>query len=195
MTLTTITIGAADYVSNSSVAEADNFLAVDPVRATAWAALDVDGKGAKLVAATRRLNPLLWMGEKTNGEGTQPDAWPRTNVTYLDGTAVSTTEVPIEVDQATMLLAGSIAINATVSQTATSGSNTKRLKAGSAEVEYFKATSGKALQDETAWALVKQFMGRVTSNSVGATAPGSSGVETSSFLDDQQGFGLTKGFS
>jgi hypothetical protein len=195
MTLTTITIGAVDYVSNASVAEADDFLAVDPVRATAWTALDADGKGAKLVAATRRLNPLNWDGTKTNGEGTQPDAWPRTGVTYLDGTVVSTSEVPIEVGQATMLLAGTIAIDATAAQTATSGSNKKRLKAGSAEIEYFKPTSGKALQDETAWALVKQFMGRVTSSSVGASAPGSGTAEESSFLEDQQGYGLNKGFS
>jgi len=195
MTLSTITIAAVNYVSNASMVEANEFLAVDPVRAATWATLTDDEKGAKLVAATRRLNPLNWMGTKTNGEGTQPDAWPRTGVTYEDGTTVSTTEVPIEVGQATMFLAGSIAINATTAQTATGGSNKKRLKAGSAEIEYFAPVKGKALQDETAWGLVQQFMDRVTSASVGAYAPGSGTAGESSFLEDQQGYGLNKGFS
>ena len=67
MTISTITIETVDYVSYASVAEADAYLNVDPVRESTWEALDTDGKGKKLVAATRRLDLLSWQGEKTGG--------------------------------------------------------------------------------------------------------------------------------
>lgn len=196
MTLSTITLNAIDYVSNASVAEADAYLAIDPVRGGPWALLSVDEKGAFLVSGTRRLNPLSWEGTKTNGEGTQVDAFPRTGVTYDDGTEVSTTEVPVEVENATILTAGSTAIDPTVSGAGTSGSNNKKLKAGSAEIEYFRAEKGKPLQDEMAWDLIKQFMDIGLSANTGMYAPGTSDeCGVSSFDNDQMGFDLNGGFS
>lgn len=195
MTISTITISTVNYTAYASVAEADPYLAVDPVRAAAWAALTTDQKGGYLVAATRRLDLLNWMGTKTGDEGTQVNAWPRTSVSYEDGTAVSTTEVPPEVENATILLAGSIARTNSVADAGTSGSNKKRLKAGSAEIEYFKPTSGVALQDETVWGLVKQFLdGLRVSTATGGYASGTGG--TSSFEDnDYLGYGLGDSYS
>lgn len=194
MTLSTITISTIDYTAYASVAEADAYLAVDPVRMTKWAALTTDQKGAYLVAATRRLDLLGWTGSKTGG-ASQENQWPRTGVTYADGTAVPTDEVPVEIQNACCLLAGSIAINATTAESGTSGNNKKRVKAGSAEIEYFKPTAGSQLQDETAFRLVKDFFAGAVSTSA-ASGGFASGVDSvSSFESDQDGFGLSEGYA
>jgi hypothetical protein len=194
MSLTTITINPVDYVSYASVAEADAYLAVDPVRSATWAALSATVKGQYLVAATRRLDLLNWGGSKAGDDATQPNAWPRSGLQYPDGTAVAEDEVPQAVEDATCLLAGTIARTPTSADAGTSGSNKKRLKAGSAEIEFFRPTQGKALQDETAFALVRAFLSAATgAGSVGQAASGTGA--SSSFTDPQLGYGVNGGYS
>jgi len=194
MSISTITINAIDYIAYASVAEADAYLAVDPVRGAAWDVLTDDQKGARLVSATRRLDLLAWAGEKTGG-ASQENAWPRTGVTYPDGTAVPDDEVPLEVENATILLAGTINLTASAANAGTSGNNKKRVKAGSAEVEYFRPTTGTQLQDDTAFALVRIFLGSqsaMTTASLGARATGT--CEESSFSCPDMGYKLTDGY-
>ena len=57
MSLTTITVGSVAYASYATVAEADAHLAVDLARRMAWADLDPEGKGLRLIAA-----PGGWTG-------------------------------------------------------------------------------------------------------------------------------------
>ncbi len=191
MTITTITINTVGYTSYASVAEADAYLAVDPVRKATWEALSTDDKGLNLIAATRRLDLLSWQGEKTGG-AVQENKWPRIGVSYPDGTAVSTSEVPQEVENATALLAGSIAITAKLADAGTSGSNTKRVKAGSAEVEFFRQQEGKPLQDETAFALILIFLEAAsTSDALGPLATGTDGESSFEDIDE---FGRNRGF-
>lgn len=191
MSISTITISTVDYVGYASVAEADAYLAVDPARAAAWAALTTDQKGGNLVAATRRLDLLSWQGEKTGG-ASQENEWPRTGLTYPDGTPVSTTEVPKAVENACVLLAGSVALDADVADAGTSGSNVKRAKAGSAEVEFFRRSDGRPLQDETAFALVVPFL--EASALGGALGPLASGTDGESTFSDVDSWGRTGGF-
>ena len=66
MTITTINISGTDYTSYASVAEADSWLAVDPNRSAAWAALVTTDKEINLVAATNRLDLVSWSGTKEN---------------------------------------------------------------------------------------------------------------------------------
>jgi len=193
MTITTITIETVDYTAYASVVQADALLNTDPVRETTWEALSTDEKGKRLVAATRRLNMLNWQGSKTGGDDAQTNAFPRTGLTYPDGSAVSTSEVPQEIEDACILLAGTIAISAAKAQAGTSGNEKKRLKAGSAEIEYFRPTKGKALQDESAWALIKYWIsGSLTGLTTGQAVFGNS--DTTYFSDDQLGNGLTRGY-
>lgn len=194
MSITTITIATVDYVSYASVAEADAYLAVDPVRSAAWAALSTDQKGQKLVAATRRLDQLNWNGQKTGTDAAQPNAWPRTGLTYPDGTAVPDDEVPQAVEDACCLLAGSIAINAKAAESGSSASNTKRVKAGTAEVEFFRPTAGVPLQDESAWALVKFYTTGGQSASLGQVTYGGLAADSVFDADQQGGLGLTEGY-
>ena len=192
MSITTITIGANDYIAYASVAEADIYLAVDPVRSAAWTALTPDQKGINLIAATRRLDQLPWVGEKTGGAA-QVNAWPRTGVSYPDGTAVSTTDVPTEVEQATIIIAGDITLSSTAAETSTPGSNIKRTKAGSAEVEFFRPTSGTLLPNLAAFNLVKAFLSANSSSLFGLSS-GSTDSSVSSFSDANK-YGRVEGFS
>ncbi len=190
MTITTLTINSIAYTSYASLAQADARLAVDPVRGTAWTALTDPQKEANLVAATNRLDLLPWVGSKTGAEDTQANAWPRTGVTYKDGTSVSTSEVPQQVEDATILVAGDITLNASAADAGSSGSNTKRVKAGSAEVEFFRPTiPGAQLQNEGAFKLIQCFLS--SSSGLFGVATGTDG--TSSFCDVDAP-GLTEGF-
>ena len=189
MTITTLTIDSVTYTSYATLIQANERLAVDPVREATWELLSDEDKNINLVAATNRLDYLNWRGEKTGGDS-QENKWARTGVTYIkSGGAVSTTEVPLEVEDATALLAGSIAISAKVSQSQSSASNIKRAKAGSAEVEFFRAQKGKPLQDETAFALVSQFLEGAT-----VSGPFVSGTGCSSSFSDIDKWGRVEGF-
>ena len=107
MSLTTITLGSVSYPSYATVAEADAFLAVDLARSMAWAALDEDGKGQRLAAATRRLDSLRWAGSKA--DDAQAAEWPRRGLFYETGDAVPGDAIPERLEQACILLAGGLA--------------------------------------------------------------------------------------
>ena len=192
MTITTITIATINYISYASLVEANVRLAVDPTRSAAWALLTDDQKRADLVAATYRLDLLQWKGEKAGG-ALQENAFPRTGLTYKDGTAVTDTDVPQEVEDATILLAGSIALDASNANQGSSGSNLKRVKAGSAEAEFFRPTTGVQLQDTTAFTLVKCFLAGQSGANVGQ-GNFASGVCDSSSFSDRDKYGKNEGY-
>ena len=195
MSLSTIQIAGIEYVAYASVAEADTALAVDPVRMTAWAAFDVDSKGIRLVAATNRLDLLSWAGSKVGGAA-QVNAFLRSGLFYEDGTPVPDDAIPRNLERATILLAGSIASTPAQADAGTSGRAISRVKAGSAEVEFFRqqeTITGKPVQDETVFALVRQWLqGRGSSTSVGAMA---SGTDGESQFADLNRYGRSQGFS
>lgn len=193
MTINTITISGVDYIAYATRVEVNEYLAVDPVRMAAWAALPDtdDARGPYIVAATRRLDMLQWMGTKTGG-ATQENDWPRTGVKYPDGTDVSTTEVPLDVQNATALLSGSILINPSSANQGTSGSNTKRAKAGPVETESFRFVQGVQLQDESAYKLVFPYLASAGSGAgVGPLTSGTNGKSSFSNIDE---WGRSRGF-
>lgn len=193
MTINTLTISTVGYIAYATRAQVNDYLTIDPVRRAIWNALtdDDDTRGPFIVGATRRLDLLTWQGEKTGGV-LQENAWPRTGMTFPDGTAVSTTEVPQEVENATALLAGSIAIKAAVADVGTSGTNTKRVKAGSAEVEFFRQQASKPLQDESAFKLI-QFL--LESSAIVAGIGGLvTGADAESTFSDVDQWGRVIGF-
>ena len=195
MSLTDITINAQVYKAYASVAEADIALAVDPVRMAAWAALMDENKGINLIASTRRLDLLSWQGAKAGGSS-QVNAWPRSGLFYEDGTPVPEDTIPRDLERATILLAGSIASTPAHANVGTSGRTISRVKAGSAEVEFFRqqeTITGKQVQDETVFALVRRWLqGRSSSTTVGAMA---SGTDGKSQFEDAYRYGRTQGFS
>ena len=114
MSLTDLTIGGNTYKSYASVTEANIALAIDPVRGPAWDVLTEENKDKHLAAATRRLDVLNWLGAKAAG-ASQVNAWPRTGMTYQDGTEVAEDAIPNDLELATCLLAGSVGQDAAAS--------------------------------------------------------------------------------
>ena len=193
MSITTITIGGLNYTSYASLVEANAYLAVDPTRAATWNGLTDDQKGTNLVAATRRLDLLDYSGEKVSA--TQENQWPRNNA-LCNGDPVTSTDVPIEIENATILVAGSIALDSAQSNAGTSGSNIKRVEAGTAVVEFFRPTiPGLALQDETAFRLVQCLLESAVGQTglSGGLASGTTGTLSESIFEDRTAPGLEEG--
>lgn len=155
--MASITIGAASYSSFASVAEADEYLAADVQRYAGWAALDADAKARALVTASRYLAALDW----------------------ADGVPSYDTP-PAAVVEATALFAADIAAKPSLGSDASTGSNVKRVKGGSAEVEFFRPSAGAVLP---AWLL--RLLGPLLGNDVtwpeGGTAYGSDDCQVSRF--------------
>lgn len=193
MSITTISIGGNDYIAYASVAEADAYLAVDLNRGPTWDTLDPDEKGAALVSATRRIDYENYVGEKTGGSA-QINDWPRTGLVYEEtGDPVSTTEVPLEVEHACILQAGTTAVDSKAALNEGSGSNLKKVEAGSAKVTYFRSTDGTSFQDQDVFSLLQQWLeGSGVDDSTGNEAYGT--CDPSAFTNNQK-FNRIRGFA
>lgn len=143
----TVTIGGVTHQIYGELADpstpgvadsADEYHAATFRTAATWAALTTTQRAQCLVEATRMLDRLPWRGTKTSEA--QPLQWPRSGVTRRDGTAVSSASVPVEIEQACYELAYEISRDAAAVQSAVgvASSNVKRVRAGSAEVEFHR---------------------------------------------------------
>ena len=187
MSLSTITIGGVDYQAYVSIAEASAIVDIDPIRRSSWMEQSDDEKARALVAATNRLDLLGWLGERAGG-ATQATAWPRKRLQYSDGTAIAEDAIPAAIERATALLAGSIVRRPAQADQGRSGQSIAEVRAGPTTVRYFRARSrlrGTALQDETAWELVKEWIG----GSV-AGGPRSFGTDEDSAFTERDRFGF-----
>lgn len=128
---TTVTINGNAYDTYVTTEQVDEYAggSFSP-NAAAWDALVADDKSRVVVSVTRWIDSECWQGEKADPD--QPLAWPRTVGAIAD------------VEQAAIMLSLLVAANpelpdqmtGAVVETADGG--TKRLKAGSVEIEYFR---------------------------------------------------------
>ena len=135
----TLDLDGNDYSVYGSEAEAKVYFAAS-INSENWNSSDPNRRKKAQVSATRNFNRQRWEGTITVPG--QVLAWPRTGVTDLEGVAVDENTIPVEVEEASYELALSFLTDATVEESTNSGSNLKRVKAGSAEVEFFKPTKG-----------------------------------------------------
>lgn len=124
----TVTIGSDTYDIYSSVATVDTY-ANGSLTASAWESLVEDDKARVLIMVTRWIDAQCWQGEKV--DPAQPLAWPRT---------IGSIET---IEYAATILAVMVAADTTLPDTMTGATvaadgGTKRLKAGSVEIEYFR---------------------------------------------------------
>lgn len=133
--VSTLVVGTNTYVTN---AEADAYLE-DAVNGGPWAFLSEEDQDRALITAFRLLQKQSWAGSKTDPD--QVAAFPRAGVT-CNGEAVDETEVPPAVEDAQIELALALTQDPTLVTAANTGSNTKRLQAGSASIEFFNSTDG-----------------------------------------------------
>jgi hypothetical protein len=136
----TVTIpvsGGTEFNIYGTQADADTYFTGSP-NAAAWAALSADEAARLLVQATRLFERLLWDGEPAADP--QVLAWPRTGLLDREGDTLSSDAVPTIVEEACYELALILNTSTDVLTSPTTGSNVKRLKAGSVEIENFRPT-------------------------------------------------------
>lgn len=102
----------------------------------AWVAATADTQARTLVDATRVVDELSFAGTET-APGVQPLSWPRTGVTYADGTPVLDSGTPIAVEQAVYELAALLLAKPGIFDASTQDSNIESVTAGSVSVSFF----------------------------------------------------------
>jgi len=126
-----------------------------------------------LVTATKMLDRQEWMGSKTSDS--QDLDWPRTGVTDPEGNAVASDVVPQFILDATCELALALIQDLTVQTNSDTSTNIKALKAGSAEIQYFRGESGPRFPT-----IIHELIGHYLSGASAYTSPyyGASEAET-----------------
>ena len=178
MSLTTIPINGVDYPSYATAEEADAYLAIDLNRADAWMALDEAGKGQRLAAATRRLDGLRWIGRRASE--TQATAWPR-----LGMTPTPSASIPPELEQATILLAGDLAVDLSGEG---QGREVQSERVGPMAVTYFYRRAAPRLEARSALALVRRWL-----EASSIASPVATGTDAQSEFVPRDRYGLEEG--
>lgn len=174
--MATVTINSVNYDSYEDVAGADTYLAARVGSAGVWDGTptpSVDEKGRALVTATR------WILEYIRGR-----------VADADLVLPSAVTISQFLQDACSELAYALVVDSSIQDNANTGSNTRRVKAGSAEVEFFRPTSGKPFP-ERAQVLLNAWLDEVgtVASSTAATVSGT-GTSVSDFCDRDE-FGVT----
>lgn len=136
----TLTIDGIPGYSYATIQEADDYLVFDPLAPTDWALLTDDDKARYLVSASRWLDSLDWA---------------------KDWDTQAKREAEPKIVQASILLAVMILRGeADFITTGTTATGTRRLRAGSAEIEFFNSanlTGISRTMPPTLWNLLKFF--------------------------------------
>lgn len=181
MTLTTLTFSGHNYKGYASVSEVDTILVADIGRMTTWGSQNEVAKKRAIVNATHRLDLLSWRGKRTDTDrSSQTTEWPRTGLVYEDGTEVADDAIPSRLVRATALLAGTISRVSSNSDARTHSARLRRVKAGSAEVEYLGSTFvSRPIQDETVYQLIRFWL--VAGSAAGAFSNAAYGTDGTAF--------------
>lgn len=163
-----VTIGGNSYDVYGTNAGADAYLAAR-LDASSWSGAAEDTQNRALVQATRLIRPYL------AGRGYD-----------LDPAAA----VDAEIENANYELAFALVVDPTIADKTSTGSNIRRTKAGSAEIEYFRPEVGSRFPS-----LVQTILNGWLDGQSGAAAGAgyaSGTCETSTIAGDD--YGLTEGF-
>ena len=173
MTIFSQTISAVSYeVYGGSAAAADYLLASIGDGATAYRALATDDQSRMLIAATRYIDSLFWLGTATGLAGVTATTlqFPRSGLTDQYGNVLDATNVPVQVVSAAFELAAIVAADPAALDATDTGSNVQSLGAGPAQIAFFRPTSA---QDGNATRLptvVDRLLGRWLATSAAASA-------------------------
>lgn len=167
----TIVVGTNSYETR---VEADTYLEASVRAALAWAGVDPTTKDRSLITAFRTFEREFDLVDPATGLPVDPAAAPQ------------------DVKDAQSEYAFELSQNPSLDTVESTGSNQKKLKAGSAEIEFFRPTDGAgALRfPKAVMALLGPFIAGDVSSAVGQTATGTGCP--SSFTAHPAG--LTEGF-
>lgn len=134
--VSTLTVGTNTYIL---LVDADAYLE-DSIASQAWSFLDDDTKGRALVTAFRMFEKLVWQGDKT--VALQTAEHPRTELTDCNGVDIDSSTVAQDIVDAQVELAYALTQNNSIETSSGTGSNNKKLQAGSVSIEFFNSTDG-----------------------------------------------------
>ncbi len=183
--MATITISGNDYEAYQTVAEIDVYAAAAVGDAAAgWNLADPTTQAPAAVSASRLIDRQQWQGEKT--DPAQAEAFPRTGLFYPDGTEVPSDEVPQQVLDANSELAMDLLAGSTVQSDPSTQQQTRRLKAGSVEIEYFNIPGTGTRFPQTVMELIGFWLG----GQAGVVGSESTGTDACAARND---FGFVRG--
>ena len=177
-----LVVGTNSYID---LTDAETYF-LHKIHAADWDAATDPTKTDALVSATAMLDRQQWIGAQTAPKPGQALDWPRTGVTDEEGTAVASDAVPQFMKDATCELALALIQDLTVQSNADTGSNIKALKAGSAEIHYFKGTDGSRFPT-----IIHEIIGHYLLNSAAYTSPYYGATEAETGLTDHD---LSRGY-
>ena len=182
--MATITISGNDYTTYSNLADADDYF-IGSTDYTTWDGYTDLEKERALISATRLIDRQPWQGSKDDEDQTLD--FPRTGLTCngSDVTADDSLELAVEASQ---LLALDLLTGATDTSTNTNESLTKRLKADTVEIEYFRADPSAITRFSSD---VMELIGCFLSSAVPLSSSIATGTDGTALDDD---FSLSKGF-
>jgi hypothetical protein len=138
-----ITWNTANANAYYDVATADAYF-TERLNTANWDALNTADKESALIMTANILDRETYKGTKASGAVRE---WGRDNIVDKYGNAVANNVLPPDFNIANFEMALELANDNAVADTTNQGSNIKSLKAGSAEIEYFRSTSKQALPD------------------------------------------------
>lgn len=133
--MATITIGGVAFDTYVDLATAQDY-AQGQASADDWRAADADTQARAVVSATRLIDRQQWQGLPTAPD--QLHAFPRTGLTYPDGSPVDSATVPQQVLDGCCELAIALVGGSTAQDATSTDSTTRSLKAGSVEIVNFR---------------------------------------------------------
>lgn len=174
--VSTVTISSVDFEVYSftadPVADADAWFSAR-LGASAWTSAVTLSQQQSLVTARRWLDRLLWSGTKTDTN--QETEFPRDSLTCR-GEALADNLVPAGIVWAEFELALILLADAAAQAKASQGSNVKKAKAGSAEIEFFVPTLGSSL-DTVLPTIAQQYAGCFLTGALGSSTFGAYGSQ------------------
>lgn len=194
----TITIGAVNYSvyglgSADPVGDADDYLAARI--GSTWSTATTLQKQQAIVTAARLLDrAVFWSGSRT--APAQALEWPRDNAqNACTGEAVADGTIPDEIAEGQFELAYALFLDSSVQDAKGTGSNVKRVGAGSASVEFFAPTNDPLFETrlpQQVHDIVSCFFDGATGTS--GFSSGTTSDDGKSCFDDDDQFNLDDGW-
>ena len=166
----TVTIGSEPYDVYVSLEDAENYAAA-MLNATAWDDATDNQKSVALVTATRTLDRQQWKGTKEDEDNA------------LEFPRAGTDAIPQGIADATVELAVALLGGSSAETSISTESLEKRIKAGSVEIENFRARTGNTFRFPLpVQELIRPFLAASGSRVI------SSGTSGETTADDDYGF-------
>lgn len=135
--VSTLVVGTNTYQLQASA----NTILGDNIATAKWATKPSATKDAALITAFNLMETQRWQGEKTQPAPTQTAQHPRTGLVNCNGEAIDSATIAPDVIRAQALLAFELSEDPTLAGGTTTGSNIKKLQAGSASIEFHERTN------------------------------------------------------